>query len=34
MSDLVLPDDATLLLVDDDAPFLNRLSRAMTARGF
>ena len=34
MSDLVLPDDATLLLVDDDAPFLNRLSRAMSARGF
>ena len=27
-----LPEDATLLLVDDDTPFLNRLARAMTAR--
>ena len=26
--------DATLLLVDDDAPFLRRLGRAMEARGF
>lgn len=26
--------DATLLLVDDDAPFLRRLARAMEARGF
>ena len=29
-----LPEDATLLLIDDDTPFLNRLARAMTARGF
>ncbi|MDZ7600038.1 MAG: ActR/PrrA/RegA family redox response regulator transcription factor [Hoeflea sp.] len=26
--------DATLLLVDDDGPFLRRLARAMEARGF
>ena len=26
--------DATLLLVDDDKPFLHRLARAMEARGF
>ena len=26
--------DSSLLLVDDDRPFLNRLSRAMEARGF
>jgi two-component system response regulator RegA len=29
-----LPDDKTLLLVDDDKPFLTRLGRAMEARGF
>lgn len=29
-----LGDDRTLLLVDDDAPFLTRLSRAMERRGF
>ena len=28
------PDDKSLLLVDDDRPFLNRLGRAMEARGF
>ncbi len=28
------PADMTLLIVDDDKPFLNRLSRAMTSRGF
>ncbi len=33
-STLDLPEDATLLLVDDDTPFLNRLARAMTSRGF
>ena len=27
-------DDQTLLIVDDDAPFLNRLARAMETRGF
>lgn len=27
-------EDNTLLLVDDDRPFLNRLSRAMESRGF
>jgi len=27
-------EDNTLLLVDDDRPFLNRLSRAMETRGF
>ena len=29
-----LPDDKTLLLVDDDKPFLTRLGRAMETRGF
>ncbi len=30
----VQPDERTLLIVDDDRPFLNRLGRAMEARGF
>jgi len=30
----VLPDDKTLLIVDDDRPFRERLARAMQARGF
>lgn len=30
----VIPDDRTLLLVDDDLPFLTRLARAMESRGF
>ena len=34
MSDIKLPADKTLLLVDDDKPFLTRLARAMEARGF
>lgn len=29
-----LPPDASLLIVDDDRPFLQRLTRAMEARGF
>ena len=29
-----LPEDKTLLLVDDDTPFVTRLARAMEARGF
>ncbi len=29
-----LPTDKTLLLVDDDKPFLTRLARAMETRGF
>lgn len=29
-----LPADKTLLILDDDAPFRNRLGRAMTQRGF
>lgn len=32
--DLDLPADKTLLIVDDDSPFRNRLERAMGARGF
>ena len=32
--DLDLGTDRSLLLVDDDAPFLNRLARAMEKRGF
>ncbi len=31
---LAMDGDQTLLLVDDDKPFLTRLSRAMEARGF
>ena len=34
MTELTLPTDKTLLLVDDDRPFLTRLARAMEARGF
>ena len=37
MADTDTPDlgpDRSLLLVDDDAPFLNRLARAMEKRGF
>ena len=29
-----LPEDKTLLILDDDAPFRTRLGRAMTGRGF
>lgn len=29
-----IPDDRTLLLCDDDVPFLTRLARAMESRGF
>lgn len=29
-----IPQDRSLLLVDDDVPFLNRLQRAMQSRGF
>ncbi len=32
--DRTLPHDATLLIVDDDEPFRNRLGRAMEKRGF
>ena len=31
---LDLPADRTLLILDDDAPFRNRLDRAMSQRGF
>ncbi|PHS25980.1 MAG: two-component system response regulator [Robiginitomaculum sp.] len=31
---LDLPEDHTLLILDDDAPFRTRLGRALTARGF
>jgi len=33
-ADIPMPADATLLIVDDDRAFLNRLARAMEARGF
>jgi two-component system response regulator RegA len=33
-STLLFEKDKTLLIVDDDRPFLNRLSKAMAARGF
>jgi len=29
-----LPEDATLLILDDDGPFRNRIGRALTSRGF
>jgi two-component system response regulator RegA len=31
---LLFEKDKTLLILDDDKPFLNRLAKAMTARGF
>ena len=34
LTELDLPDDRSLLIVDDDGPFRNRLSRAMESRGF
>lgn len=34
MTDYTLPDDASLLILDDDAPFRTRLGRAMEKRGF
>lgn len=34
MSEYSLPDDKTLLILDDDGPFRNRLGRAMEQRGF
>ena len=30
---MIHPQDKTLLLVDDDKPFLTRLARAMETRG-
>ncbi len=34
MNQPALPEDKTLLIVDDDRPFRERLARAMQARGF
>ncbi|MCX7346652.1 MAG: ActR/PrrA/RegA family redox response regulator transcription factor [Alphaproteobacteria bacterium] len=34
MNGVSLPDDKSLLLVDDDKPFVTRLARAMETRGF
>ena len=34
MTNAVIPAEKTLLLVDDDKPFLTRLARAMEIRGF
>jgi two-component system response regulator RegA len=34
MSQPALPEERTLLIVDDDRPFRERLARAMQARGF
>src|SRR4051812_27555543 len=34
MNEIVLPEDKTLLVLDDDRPFRERLARAMQARGF
>ncbi len=34
MTDYALPDDASLLILDDDVPFRTRLARALEQRGF
>ncbi len=34
MDEYNLPEDATMLILDDDGPFRNRISRALTQRGF
>ena len=34
MTDYTLPDDKTMMILDDDAPFRTRLGRAMEQRGF
>jgi two-component system response regulator RegA len=34
MCSVTLPDDRTLMVVDDDAPLRNRLARALQSRGF
>ncbi|MEM7729287.1 MAG: ActR/PrrA/RegA family redox response regulator transcription factor [Pseudomonadota bacterium] len=34
MSEYILPDDHTLMILDDDTPFRTRLGRAMEQRGF
>ena len=34
MSEYILPEDHTLMILDDDAPFRTRLGRAMEKRGF
>ncbi len=32
--DYIIPDDNTIMILDDDGPFRNRLGRALTQRGF
>lgn len=34
MTDYNIPDDNTIMVLDDDGPFRNRLGRALTNRGF
>jgi len=34
MSEYALPSDASLMILDDDAPFRTRLGRALEQRGF
>ena len=34
MTDYALPEDASLMILDDDAPFRTRLGRALEQRGF
>jgi two-component system, response regulator RegA len=34
MSEIALPEEKSLLILDDDRPFRERLARAMQARGF
>lgn len=33
-TDYAIPEDNTLLILDDDGPFRNRIGRALTQRGF
>ena len=33
-SEYQIPDDNTIIILDDDGPFRNRLGRALTSRGF
>ena len=32
--DYTIPEDNTLLILDDDSPFRNRMARALEQRGF
>lgn len=34
LTDYIVPEDNTLLILEDDGPFRNRIARALTQRGF